>query len=83
MAFKPTLVLSLSPVRSRVCPAGTATPFNVMVLHVVFSLIAVAASVKVQLARGATYAGFAAAVATNIARKNPKEGMMANNTMCK
>jgi hypothetical protein len=54
-----------------------------MVLHEVFCLIAVAASVKVQLARGSIDAGFAAAVATNVARKNPKECMMANISISK
>jgi hypothetical protein len=57
-------------------------PFNVMVLQDAFCLMAVAASVKVQLARGARCAGFAAAEATNVARKKLKDGMMTNTSMC-
>ncbi len=39
----------VSPVRSRVFPAGTAILFNVMVGQLFFAFVADAASVKVQL----------------------------------
>lgn len=39
----------VSPVKSRVFPAGTAIPFNVMVGQLFFAAIADTASVKVQL----------------------------------
>lgn len=46
-----TVVPAVKPVKSRVVPAGTVMPLRTMLVQLVLPLMALAASVKVQLAR--------------------------------
>ncbi len=71
---KMTWVPELSPVRSRVLPAGTAMSCNIMVEQDFFPAAAAAAEVNVQDARGTTSAAGAANAAPAL-RSNPKAVM--------